>query len=1121
MRRVIALLCGSLLAALLLALAGTQPASAAIGPRWDINALTDTTVAPGADFEYIVELRNSGDETFDESSQETTFTAALPAGLTAVEADIIPKASKSDEMEIPCTAGDGSSPVLGASAIRCLDSFPLPPSIGTESDPFEQVRIKVQADLSLLPGHVLTATFTIAAGGAPSATTASAIRVSISPPGFGPSGFEALPLGRSGSPYFRAGGHPGDFVVSLGLNTYEDRERPRFATATPIAPFKDAYTELPPGFVANSTGFEVCTVSQLANAFSQATESLCPTDSQLGTARVLVSDGKGKQVFFGPVAVYNMDPPPGSPARLGFDIGGSLVVLDAFVRGDHGYTVEVASRDASEALPIVGAKLDLWGEPSASLRDSERACPGKYPPYAGGPVCLSTATAELPYFRNPTSCTGPVPTTIHVDSWFEPGSYAADGAPDLSDSAWHSATSLSHQSPGYPYPPEEWGAPAGFGECEAEPFSPSLQAAPPSGAQAGEPTTLSFDLHMPQQGLEEPESISESDLRRAVVTLPAGVRLNPSSADGLGACTPEQVGLTTPVGQSDARFKTEDAHCPESSKIGSLSISTPLLDHEITGGVYLAQLQQNPFGTLAALYLIAKDPVSGVDLVLPGKVDLDPSTGQITTTFDNSPQLPFETLHLELKSGPRAPLVAPRACGTYSTHSTFTGWSGKVVEGESSFTINQGCPNSGFSPKLTAGTQNPLAGTTSPFNLRLTREDGEAELFGLTDTFPPGLTGYLKGIAYCPDSVLASISEELGTGAAQEASPSCPAASQIGVVTAGAGAGPNPFYVQSGKAYLAGPYKGAPLSLAAVVPAVAGPFDLGTSVVRTALRVDPETAQITAVSDTFPTILHGIPLDLRDVRISLNRPNFTLNPTDCEPMSITSTITGTGGASASPSVHFQVGGCEHLGFKPELALTLKGGTKRTQFPALGATLKMPAGGANIARAAVTLPPTEQIENAHINLPCTRVQFAAEACPPSSVLGYAKAYSPLLDQPLEGPVYFRANGGTHPLPDIVADLKGQIHVVLVGHVDAITKHGVTRIRNTFETVPDAPVSKFTLNLYGGKRGYLVNNSDLCKSTNRALVQFDAQNGKFSDSSVKVANDCKALKKGGGGKKRARR
>ncbi len=518
---------------------------------------------------------------------------------------------------------------------------------------------------------------------------------------------------------------------------------------------------------------------------------------------------------------------------------------------------------------------------------------------------------------------------------------------------------------------------------------------------------------------------------------------------------------------------------------------------------------------MLALYLVANDPISGVNVVLPGRIDTDPATGQITTTFDDNPQLPFEALHLELKSGPRAPITAPSTCATYTTHSTFTGWSGKVVQGESSFSINQNC-GGGFNPKLSAGTQNPLAGTTSPFSLRLTREDGTEEL-GRPQPHPsPRPLRLPEGHPLLPRRRPGRGLRRPRYRAWPGSSPSCPAASQVGTVTVGAGAGVNPFYTSSGRAYLAGPYKGAPLSLAVVAPAVAGPFDLGSVVVRNALRIDPASAQITAVSDPLPQILHGIPLDLRDVRVKLDRPDFTLNPTSCEPMQIGSSIASTTGAIANPSSHFQVAGCDRLGFKPKLSLKLSGATHRAAHPALRAVLTMPRKGtsANISGASVLLPTTELLENAHIRTICTRVQYTAEGgggagCPKGSVYGYARAWTPLLDQPLEGPVYLRANGGERELPDLVASLGGQIHIDLVGYVDGV--HG--RIRNRFLTAPDAPVSKFELRMEGGKKGLLANETDICKAKPRALVSFGAHNGKTLRLAAPVKGDC-------GGEKRKR-
>jgi hypothetical protein len=389
--------------------------------------------------------------------------------------------------------------------------------------------------------------------------------------------------------------------------------------------------------------------------------------------------------------------------------------------------------------------------------------------------------------------------------------------------------------------------------------------------------------------------------------------------------------------------------------------------------------------------------------------------------------------------------------------------------------------------------------------LDLSREDGSQRFRAVSATTPPGLTAYLKGIPYCPDSALAQIPTAPGTGAAQLASPACPAASQVGTAIAGAGAGPDPLFIDTGKVYLAGPYKGAPLSMAIATPAVTGPFDLGNVVVRTALNVDPTTTQITAVSDPIPTILEGIPLDIRDVRVNLDRPHFTLAPTNCAPLEVKAQVTGDKGAIANVSDRFQVGGCEKLGFKPSLKLRLHGKTKRGAYQRLTASLKARPGDANIARASVALPHSIFLAQEHIRTVCTRVQFAADQCPAGSIYGKATAISPLVDYPLQGTVYLRSS--SNPLPDMVIAFKGPayqpIEIELAGRIDSVNGG----IRNSFDLVPDQPVTSFKLELRGGKKSLLVNSRNLCKGTQHASVKLDAQNGRERDFRPVVKNDCK--------------
>ena len=457
----------------------------------------------------------------------------------------------------------------------------------------------------------------------------------------------------------------------------------------------------------------------------------------------------------------------------------------------------------------------------------------------------------------------------------------------------------------------------------------------------------------------------------------------------------------------------------------------------------------------------------------------------------------------------RGLLATPAQCGTYGVASTFTPWDSGLPEQTSTqyFSLGSGpgagsCPPTTrpFSPTLRAGVADPTAGEHSPFSLTLDRQDGEQDLTRLDVTAPAGLSATLAGVAYCPETTLAAVSAAT-SGLAELANPSCPAGSQIGNSSTAAGAGDHPVYLP-GKVYLAGPYKGAPLSLAVVTPAISGPYDLGNVVVRAAVNVDPATAQITAVSDPLPQILAGIPLRLRQVLINLNRPGFMLNPTNCDRSVVRARVFGDQGTEADPSAPFQAANCSELPFGPKLALQLRGGTRRTQNPALTATLTARSGEANIAKTVVTLPPSIILDNAHIKSPCTKVQFAAGNCPPGSVMGTARAESPLLEKPLEGTVYL-ASGYGHKLPDILAALKGQVDINLDGRVSS--KDG--GLRTSFETVPDVPITKFTLSLSGGRSGLLQTSADnLCSSARRASVAMTAQNNLRANSQPLLQLSC---------------
>ena len=638
-------------------------------------------------------------------------------------------------------------------------------------------------------------------------------------------------------------------------------------------------------------------------------------------------------------------------------------------------------------------------------------------------------------------------------------------------------------------------------------------------AGEGEATVSLVKQGRPEGVLGPEPGISTAHLKDTVVTLPQGLAINPSAAEGRSGCPLTGTeGINLPGSGEPAQ--SEAAKCPASSKVGTVKVESPLVNHPIQGTVYLAKQGDNPFGSLIALYVAVNDPQTGIVVKLAGKVEPDPVTGQLRTTFLNNPQVPFEDFDFDFSGGPRAPLTTPPTCGGYLTSAELTPWSfpeGAVALRTDSFAIGSSpagaCAASEaqmpHSLSFEAGTVTPLAGAYSPFVLKLARENGSQRLSALNTTLPPGVTANFRGVEECSESQIAQAQARgnPGQGALEKQSPSCPAGSAIGTVNVGAGSG-SPVFVQ-GNVYLAGPYKGAPFSLAIITPGVTGPFDIGTVVVRAALYVNPETGQGTVKSDPIPTILQGIPLDVRQVAVRIDRAGYVLNPTSCEAKEVSAEAISPTGAVAQLKNHFQVGGCKGLDYTPKLSLSMKGAVRRSGHPALKAVLTQPSGQANNKRTVVILPPTTFIDQNHIANPCTRPQFAAGKCPPASVLGTARVFTPLLENPLEGKVYFRANGGERELPDVVVDLHGRVDVIAVGFVDAVTRKGSesSRVRTKFANLPDAPITKAIFSFKGGKKGVFVNSANLCKVANIATVKMVAHNGKTQESDKRIATSCK--------------
>jgi hypothetical protein len=1075
-------------------LLGAAPAQAAPAPAWRLGAAAmPTNLAPGfsEDSVWLV-ARNAGGAP---TSGSITLSDTLPAELTPTKAVAIPSGGV-----VVCS--------VVAPTVSC--------TTGEQFQPGETITvlISVQAQPLSTPDTVVNQA-SVEGGGAVTASAVTPFTISSTPASFdfldGEAGF-ATPLNEDdGAAAVLAGSHPYQLTSELGFPS-EPGGGSGGGEVLGAGHLRDVTVDLPRGEFADPAATpRLCHEAQLAT-------DTCPDGAQIGYSQT--TTWLLQEASIAEAAVYNMVPPPGAPSSFGFNVGGYGIVAHVIgsLRSDSDFGLSGTSFEllARGPNPVLGERFTLWGDPASESHDSQR---GKC---ARGGIGLCPATeAELaPLLTTPAQCTATPPGfEAHVDSWEQSGVFHARR---------YRAADLA-------------GNPTSLSGCNAEPFEPRISAAPTTDL-ADSPSGLEFDLH--QLTDLSREHTTPSPLRDATVTLPAGLVANPSQADGRAACSPAQIGLLTPVGQASPVHLSKDPQsCPEAAKLGTLEVESPLLaqykndetevvtDPEtgeplpraLHGAVYLAQPLQNPFGSLLALYLVIEDERSGIVAKLAGKIEPDPNTGQLTTVFEENPELPLSDVRISLFQGPRASLTTPQTCGAHTTATTLTPWSspeGADAHPQSSFqtTAEPGggaCPASegaaSNSPAFSAGTLAPQAGAYSPFVLKLSRGDGSQRLAGIDTLLPPGLTGKLAGIAECSEAQIAQAKgrEKPNEGILEREHPSCPASSEVGTVDVSAGSGPTPFHTQ-GHAYLAGPYKGAPLSLAVIVPAVAGPFDLGAVLSRVALHVDPETARIHAVSDPFPQILDGIPLDLRSVALKMDRPNFTLNPTNCDPLAITGAAISALGQSAALTSPFQVGGCQALPFKPKLLLRLKGGTGRAKNPALIATLTAKPGEANIAKASVALPHSEFLDQAHIKTICTRVQFAAgaghgEQCPPGSVYGRARAITPLLDQPLEGPVFLRSS--SNPLPDLVAALNGQIDVDLDGTVDSI--HG--GIRNRFEVVPDAPVSKFVLEMQGGKKGLLENSTDLCKSVNRATVEFTGQNGKVYDTKPALRSSCKGKKK----------
>jgi hypothetical protein len=1057
---------------------------------WRLSSIANSDVAPGGEVEFAISYLD-----YDEvTSEPMTLSISLPPGLTAVS---LRRLQPETFEEADCPTG-----VAGRTTITCTASLARPYHAAGVSI----LTAKAQPSVS----GVLTAKFEISGGGGGSATTADPTVVSSTLPSFGFDAFDVQTLAQAGGPFTRAGAAPYSIKTYVYFNSATDsrlQER-----ATPVHAPKDVVVELPAGLVGDVAAFARCTLPQLHVGDGTSVYSLCPTGSQIGTVTVPVAEGAA----YGPLPLFNMVAPTGVAARFGFDVLGTVVVLDARLSQSGEPKVIVTSRDIPEALASSGVYLDFWGVPGLAAHDIARACPGQEGPFSisPGPSC-PVASVGLPLLRLPTSCTGGDQLTwrAFADSWTAPGALDDRGLPVAGDPNWVSAEIVSHNAPGYPYSPLDpttpWGAPAPMTGCAEVPVAGTMTAQP-SAREAETPSGLYVDVSIPNPGLEDPEGTSTSDVKRISVTLPRGMTINPSQAEGLGVCTPAQYEST------ELSFHPDGSKgCPSDSKIGTVTVHTQLLEEEIDGTVYLAKPFDNPFGSLLALYVVLENPQRGILIKQPGKIETDPVTGQITATFDDMPQLPFYALNFKFREGARAPLVTPPSCGTYTTQARFTPWSdpSKTLVSLSQFETARGigggpCPAGGtppFAPQSVSGTINNNAGSYSSFYLHITRNDGEQEITRFSTVLPPGLSGNLTGIPFCPDTAIEAARRK--TGQQELAEPSCSAASEIGHTIVGAGVG-SVLAHTPGKVYLAGPYKGAPLSIVSITSATVGPFDLGTVVIRFGLDINPITAQAevdATSSDPIPHILDGIVVHVRDIRVYIDRQKFIRNPTSCAPMAIENSISGAGADYTNPAdqhaitvgSRFQAADCSALGFKPSFKVATNAATSRANGASLHVTVTYPrapeGSQANIRSVKVSLPKQLPSRLTTLQKACRDSVFEINpaACPPASRVGYAKAITPLIPVPLEGPAFFVSHGGAK-FPELVIVLQGYgLTIDLHGETFISEKTNITS--STFRTVPDQPLQSFQLTLPQGRYSALAAIGDVCAIPLEMPTAFTAQNG----------------------------
>jgi len=1106
------------------AFAGTE------GTGWEAySSVFPTNLAPGGGGNIQVALFDIGAVP---SSGSITVTDRLPPGLTATKAGgmeqsriLSPKEEEEQEVingvvngnkeaRWVCTGnGSGERDVEGATVLTCTSNPaflpPLPIDISNSFPRFpERVGIAVEVEPGTPERQPTPASceaeptpcnrVTVAGGGAVSATSVSdPVTVSSKEPGFGFPGWDVWFSNADGSIDTQAGSHPYEATFINNFNVIEHGVKNERAGGEP----RDLEAVLSAGFFGDPAAVPRCTREQFDN-------ETCPAQSQIGTDEIAEASPHGGGSFgiggsLQDFPVYNMVPPPGVPDEFAFDIGGIEVSFDAGVRSGHGYGIVEHINNIPEAHVELNV-LTLWGVPAQASHDPDRCERIPNPP--GDPISTCSQPSGViakPFLTLPTSCGGPQSfTLLGLSTWKNENAKAA-------------ATVLTH---------DNTDTETGFTGCEHLTIEP-LFAAVPDTAFADTPAGLTAEVKVPQENLENPGGLVAATLKNTSVTLPPGLVINPGQAAGLVACQAAEANLEGEGPQT----------CPKASKVGTVKIQTPLLEGqlepELEGDVYV--LQSNP----PELKLLVAASADGIYLKLVGNVQLNTETGQVTTTFNETPELPFTDFKLTFSGGAQAALATPTQCGSYSTTSDFTPWTtpfAAEVLGSDGFSISGGplgapCPSGPlpFSPSLIAGATNPKGGAFTSFSLLLQRGDDQQRIDGLQFKAPPGLSGMISKVPLCTN--------------AQAETNTCPEASKIGHTVVESGPGPYPLVVpepgrEPAPIYLTESYGGAPFGLSIVVPLHVGPFTLETQRVRARIEIDPHTAQITVTTNPLPQLVAGVPTDLREVDAVIERPEFMFNPTHCEPASFSGTATGTpppgtlpggtqssgaqggpggSGSTAPISTSFDLVGCKGLAFTPQFTASTSGKTSKAKGASLTLKVTRATGPssdqANFTLAKIELPKQLPSRLTTLQKACTAAQFEANpaGCPAASDIGHVKVLTPELPVPLEGPAYFVSHGG-EAFPSVIVVLQGDNVTIDVVSTTFISKSGITSA--TIKTVPDQPFTSFELTFPEGAYSALAANGNLCTSKLTIPTEFIAQNGAEIHQSTPVSvSGCAKTKK----------